>query len=37
VLGAAAAKGQLVYSPHMPFPGIGKIGGSEGAFRWVPK
>jgi glyoxylase-like metal-dependent hydrolase (beta-lactamase superfamily II) len=37
VLGAAAAKGQLIYSPHMPFPGVGKVSGSEGGFRWVPK
>jgi glyoxylase-like metal-dependent hydrolase (beta-lactamase superfamily II) len=37
VLGAAAAKGQVIFSPHLPFPGIGKVGGSEGAFRWVAK
>lgn len=37
VLGAAAAKGQLIYAVHFPFPGVGKISGSDGAFRWVPK
>ena len=37
VLGAAAAKGQLIYAFHFPFPGIGKISSSDGAFRWAPK
>lgn len=37
VLGAAAAKGQLIYAVHFPFPGVGKISGSNGSFRWVPK
>jgi len=37
VLGAAAAKGQLIFAPHLPFPGVGKVSGSEGGFRWVPK
>jgi glyoxylase-like metal-dependent hydrolase (beta-lactamase superfamily II) len=37
VLGAAAAKGQLIYSPHLPFPGIGKVSSSGGAFRWAPQ
>jgi glyoxylase-like metal-dependent hydrolase (beta-lactamase superfamily II) len=37
VLGAAAKGQQLIFSPHLPFPGLGKVSGSEGAFRWVPK
>lgn len=37
VLTQNAAIGQLIYAFHFPFPGIGKISGSEGALRWTPK
>jgi glyoxylase-like metal-dependent hydrolase (beta-lactamase superfamily II) len=36
VLGAAAAKGQLIYSFHFPFPGLGKVKGKDAAFVWAP-
>jgi glyoxylase-like metal-dependent hydrolase (beta-lactamase superfamily II) len=37
VLGAAAASGQIIYAFHFPFPGVGKIGGRDGAFSWAAK
>jgi glyoxylase-like metal-dependent hydrolase (beta-lactamase superfamily II) len=36
VLGAAAAKGQLIYAVHFPFPGIGKVKAQDAGFVWVP-
>jgi glyoxylase-like metal-dependent hydrolase (beta-lactamase superfamily II) len=36
VLGAAAAKGQLIYAVHFPFPGIGKVKAKNDGFVWVP-
>ncbi len=37
VLARNAAIGQLIYAFHFPFPGIGKVSGSEGALRWTAK
>ena len=36
VLGAAAAKGQLIYAFHFPFPGLGKVKSQDAGFVWVP-
>jgi len=36
VLGAAAAKGQLIYAFHFPFPGLGKVKSKDASFEWVP-
>jgi glyoxylase-like metal-dependent hydrolase (beta-lactamase superfamily II) len=36
VLGAAAAKGQLLYAYHFPFPGLGKVKSQGAGFVWVP-
>jgi glyoxylase-like metal-dependent hydrolase (beta-lactamase superfamily II) len=36
VLGAAAAKGQLLYAYHFPFPGVGKVKSQGAGFVWVP-
>ena len=36
VLGAAAAKGQLIYAFHFPFPGLGKVKAKDAGFVWVP-
>jgi hypothetical protein len=36
VLGAAAAKGQLIYSSHFPFPGLGKVKSKDAGFVWAP-
>jgi glyoxylase-like metal-dependent hydrolase (beta-lactamase superfamily II) len=36
VLGAAAAKGQLIYAFHFPFPGLGKVKSRDAGFEWVP-
>ena len=36
VLGAAAAKGQLIYAFHFPFPGLGKVKSKDAGFEWVP-
>ncbi|HKQ16875.1 MAG TPA: MBL fold metallo-hydrolase [Steroidobacteraceae bacterium] len=36
VLGAAAAKGQLIYAYHFPFPGVGKVKSQGTGFVWVP-
>jgi glyoxylase-like metal-dependent hydrolase (beta-lactamase superfamily II) len=36
VLGAAAAKGQLIYSFHFPFPGLGKVKSKDAGFVWAP-
>jgi glyoxylase-like metal-dependent hydrolase (beta-lactamase superfamily II) len=36
VLGAAAAKGQLIYAFHFPFPGLGKVKSQDTGFVWVP-
>jgi glyoxylase-like metal-dependent hydrolase (beta-lactamase superfamily II) len=36
VLGAAAAKGQLIYAYHFPFPGVGKFKSQGTGFVWVP-
>ena len=36
VLGAAAAKGQLIYAVHFPFPGLGKVKAKDDGFVWVP-
>jgi glyoxylase-like metal-dependent hydrolase (beta-lactamase superfamily II) len=37
VLGAAATSGQVIYAFHFPFPGVGKIGGRDGALSWAAK
>jgi glyoxylase-like metal-dependent hydrolase (beta-lactamase superfamily II) len=37
LLARSAASGQLLYAVHFPFPGVGTVGGSGGAFRWVSK
>ena len=34
LLARSAASGQLIYAFHFPFPGVGKVTGSEGAYRW---
>jgi glyoxylase-like metal-dependent hydrolase (beta-lactamase superfamily II) len=36
VLGAAAAKGQLIYAFHFPFPGLGKVKSKDAGFVWAP-
>jgi glyoxylase-like metal-dependent hydrolase (beta-lactamase superfamily II) len=36
VLGAAAAKGQLLYAYHFPFPGVGKVKSQGTGFVWIP-
>ena len=34
LLTRSAASGQLIYAYHFPFPGVGKVTGSEGAYSW---
>jgi glyoxylase-like metal-dependent hydrolase (beta-lactamase superfamily II) len=31
----AAAKGQRIFSPHFPFPGIGTFGKKDDGYAWV--
>lgn len=33
----AAEEKALIASTHMPFPGLGRIGRSDGALRWLPE
>lgn len=35
LLARSAASGQLLYAFHFPFPGVGKVTGSERAYSWV--
>jgi glyoxylase-like metal-dependent hydrolase (beta-lactamase superfamily II) len=37
LLARSAASGQLIYTYHFPFPGIGNITGSEGAYSWAAR
>jgi glyoxylase-like metal-dependent hydrolase (beta-lactamase superfamily II) len=36
LLDRAASEGWLVYTYHFPFPGLGHVVHSDGAFDWVP-
>jgi glyoxylase-like metal-dependent hydrolase (beta-lactamase superfamily II) len=36
VLGDAARRGDLVFSPHFPFPGLGRVEAVDGIFKWRP-
>lgn len=36
VLGEAARREVLVGAAHLPFPGLGHIGGTDAAWRWIP-
>jgi glyoxylase-like metal-dependent hydrolase (beta-lactamase superfamily II) len=37
LLARSAASGQLIYAFHFPFPGVGKVKGSEREFSWVAR
>jgi glyoxylase-like metal-dependent hydrolase (beta-lactamase superfamily II) len=37
LLARSASSGQLVYAYHFPFPGVGKVTGSERAYTWVAR
>jgi glyoxylase-like metal-dependent hydrolase (beta-lactamase superfamily II) len=37
LLTRSAASGQLIYAYHFPFPGVGKVTGSEGAYSWAAR
>lgn len=37
LLARSAASGQLIYAFHFPFPGVGKVTGSEQAYSWVAR
>lgn len=37
LLARSAASGQLIYAFHFPFPGVGKVTGSERAYSWVAR
>jgi glyoxylase-like metal-dependent hydrolase (beta-lactamase superfamily II) len=37
LLARSAANGQLIYAFHFPFPGIGKVTGSERAYSWAAR
>jgi glyoxylase-like metal-dependent hydrolase (beta-lactamase superfamily II) len=37
LLARSAASGQLIYAYHFPFPGLGKVTGSERAQTWVAR
>ncbi|UAK25112.1 MBL fold metallo-hydrolase [Sphingomonas nostoxanthinifaciens] len=36
LLAKLAASHELVFAPHFPFPGIGRITGADGRYRWEP-
>jgi len=37
LLARSAASGQLIYAFHFPFPGVGKVKGSEREYSWVAR
>ncbi|QYC41460.1 hypothetical protein Nocox_19255 [Nonomuraea coxensis DSM 45129] len=37
LLALAAAENLLVHAYHLPFPGLGRVAGHGGTFRWRPE
>jgi glyoxylase-like metal-dependent hydrolase (beta-lactamase superfamily II) len=36
ILGEAAHQEVLVGAAHLPFPGLGRVSGTDAALRWMP-